>query len=331
MHKGIAFLIGILLFFSASGSIIPAQQQRPGNERVDEIRHVLWGDVTLEGETDMKKSPKTINIILRTISGQIWGRDSVAPGGRYRFNSVPRGEYVLVVMVDDRVVMRENMLMMEQRPNDRRFDITLVLKGGEAGNAANPNLYARKDHNQDLFDKAQNYLSKDPKKAITYLEEIVKDDPDDFEAWTELGTAHFQRGKEKDAQKAYEKAIKAKPDYLLPMLNLSKIFISKKKADEAVLIATRAIETDPKSAAANYWLGEAYLLAKQGSKAVGFLNQALKLDSDGMAEAHLRLATLYDMAGYKDLAAKEYSQYLEKRPDYKDKKKMEKYISQNSQ
>jgi len=74
------------------------------------------------------------------------------------------------------------------------------------------------------------------------------------------------------------------------------------------------------------FLGEAYLQIKKGSKAVGYLNEAARL---GRPEAHLRLAALYDAVGMKDKAAIEYEQFLEKKPDYPDKKKLQKYISDN--
>ena len=48
-----------------------------------------------------------------------------------------------------------------------------------------------------------------------------------------------------------------------------------------------------------------------------------------MAEAHLRLAALYHGAGLKDKAAAEYEQFLKKKPDYPDRKKLEQYIVQN--
>ena len=44
---------------------------------------------------------------------------------------------------------------------------------------------------------------------------------------------------------------------------------------------------------------------------------------------HLRLALLYNGAGMKDKAALEYEQFLKKRPEYPDRKKLEKYIAAN--
>jgi len=41
------------------------------------------------------------------------------------------------------------------------------------------------------------------------------------------------------------------------------------------------------------------------------------------------LAALYHGAGMKDKAAAEYEAFLKKRPDYKDRKKLQDYIVQN--
>ena len=57
--------------------------------------------------------------------------------------------------------------------------------------------------------------------------------------------------------------------------------------------------------------------------------EALKLDPVGKAEAHLRLAALYNGAGMKDKAANEYVEFLKKKPDYPERKKLEQYIAEN--
>jgi len=92
---------------------------------------------------------------------------------------------------------------------------------------------------------------------------------------------------------------------------------------------SRATEARPDSAEAHFLLGETYLELKQGSKAVPQLNEALRLDPNGKADAHLLLAALYDAAGLKDRAAGEYQQFLAKRPNFSDRKKLERYISEH--
>jgi tetratricopeptide (TPR) repeat protein len=110
------------------------------------------------------------------------------------------------------------------------------------------------------------------------------------------------------------------------MLNLGKLRLAQKNHDGAIDILSRAVETNQKSPDANYLLGEAYLGARKGSKAVGYLNQAILLDPVGKADVHLRLAALYKGAGLKDKAAAEYEMFLAKKPDYPDRKNLEQYI-----
>jgi tetratricopeptide (TPR) repeat protein len=105
--------------------------------------------------------------------------------------------------------------------------------------------------------------------------------------------------------------------------------MAQKNYDGAIDVLTRAVAATPPSAEANHLLGECYLQIKKGSKAVGYLNEAIKLDPIGKAEVHLRLATLYNAAGAKDRAALEYEKFLEKKPDYPEKKKLQQYIQEN--
>lgn len=79
----------------------------------------------------------------------------------------------------------------------------------------------------------------------------------------------------------------------------------------------------------NHLLGEALLQGRKGSMAVGYLNKAIELDPVGKAELHLRIAALYNAAGYKDMASAEYKKFLEKVKDHPDRKKLEQYIKDN--
>ncbi len=64
---------------------------------------------------------------------------------------------------------------------------------------------------------------------------------------------------------------------------------------------------------------------------VGHLAEALRLDPIGKAQAHLRLAALFNGAGMKDKAANEYQEFLKKQPSYKDRRRLEEYIKENLQ
>jgi tetratricopeptide (TPR) repeat protein len=112
-------------------------------------------------------------------------------------------------------------------------------------------------------------------------------------------------------------------------MSLGRLRRQQKNFDGAITALDRAVAVQPASADANYLLGDSYLQIKKGSKAVGYLNEALKLDPAGKADAHLLLAALYNGAGMKDKAAAEYEEFLKKKPDYADRKKLEAYIAAN--
>jgi tetratricopeptide (TPR) repeat protein len=225
-------------------------------------------------------------------------------------------------------------MIQELRKTDIRRDIELEWRGGSknsaAGTVSADMVYDRTPENKARFEKATEAMRrKDNKQAATLLGEIVAVDPKDFIAWSDLGTIHFKENRLDEAEKAYRRALEAKPSFLLALLNMGKTRIAGKNFDGAIETLTEAVRLHPQSADANYFLGEAYLQIKKGSRAVGYLYESLKLDPIGHAEAHLRLAALYNAAGLKDKAAVEYEEFLKKKPDHPDRKRLEQYIKEN--
>jgi tetratricopeptide (TPR) repeat protein len=112
----------------------------------------------------------------------------------------------------------------------------------------------------------------------------------------------------------------------MALIALGRLHSNQKKFAEAIDPLTKALALQPKSGEANLLLGEAYIQLQKGSTAVSYLNEAAK---NGKPEAHLRLGWLYNAAGMKDKAAAEYEEFLKKKPDYSERKKLEEYISAN--
>ena len=112
-------------------------------------------------------------------------------------------------------------------------------------------------------------------------------------------------------------------------MNIGRISLAKSNVEVAIKFLERATELEPSSPRAFQLLGEAYLLAKKGTLGVEALNEAIRLDPVGMADSHLLMAALYDKAGAKSYASREYKLFLEKKPEHADRKKFEKYIKDN--
>jgi len=298
--------------------------------------HSLYGDLRID-DSGAEKVPQTYTVILARVPGFEPRRVTVQSGGRYRFNEVPNGEYNLTVELEGQEVARIPLLLQERRSTDIRRDIELAWKADSpdapaqrAGAGTALEIYARPKENGAPFRDAQEALGKkDFRKAASLLDGITGRDPKDFEAWTELGTSLFNLQKMKEAEAAYRKALEQRPGYAPAQMNLGKVLLARKDYAGAVEALGRAAEDHPESADAHYYLGEACLQIKKGSKAAVHLNEALRLDPVGKADAHLRLGALYNAAGMKDRAANEYEQYLKKVPSHPDREKLLRYIEQN--
>lgn len=299
--------------------------------------HILFGDFKVDESQGGDLKPMSFQIILYSISGHVVSRQPISNNGRYRFMDVTNGEYDIVVEVENVEVARIRILLAEPVKTDIRKDISLEWRPtpgaqstSQIGTISAIDTYKRTPANESQFNKALAAIKTEKyDEALALLDKILIADPKDFMAWTEIGTIKFKQGRFAEAEKPYQQALETNSSYIVALMNLGKLRIAEKKYDAAIEVFNRAVAAHPRSADANYFLGEAYLQIKKGSKAVGYLNEALRLDPMGKAEIHLRLAALYNGAGMKDKAVQEYEQFLGKKPDYPGKKKLEQYISEN--
>jgi tetratricopeptide (TPR) repeat protein len=295
----------------------------------------LFGDVKIDDSKAGPAAPPNVTIVLyKDVGGEV-ARQSVSNGSRYRFSNLKTGDYELAIVVDSNEVTRVRVVIQGLSNSPYGFQQDLEFEWKPKASAANPksgivsaaDAYSRSPANKSLFQKAQEAVDKKKyDQAVTLLRQIVDSDKLDFQAWTLLGTVYRVQEKSADAEKAYLNAIEARPTFALALVDLGRLRSSQKKFEEAIEPLTRAVESQPESAEANLLLGEADIQIRKGSKAIGYLNEAARL---GRPEAHLRLGWLYNAAGMKDKAAAEYEEFLKKKPDYPDRKKLEEYISAN--
>lgn len=332
-------IAGLLFAFLLLGVVAIAQAQAGRGISLDPVSRqpgfIVFGDIEVTG-TEAESKPLTFTLLLKTKTGQTLDRQRVGGKGRYQFNDVPLGDYDIVVEFEELEVSRTPIKLTGMLTRFRQ-DIGLELRLGKpASTSANPptisaaDAYERKGSNKGRFEKAEEALNKkEYDKAVTILNQIIADDPQDFQALAELGYAYLKQNNNAEAEKAYLRSTEVRPTFFLALFSLGRLRMQQKNFEGAIAILDRAVTVQPASAEANYQLGSAYLQIKKGSKAVGYLNEALKLDPAGKADAHLLLAALYNGAGMKDKAATEYEEFLKQKPDYAERKKLEAYIAAN--
>jgi tetratricopeptide (TPR) repeat protein len=326
-----SFVIALALAFSPEFASPSQAQSRPGAGT--QRNFTLWGDVKVDESQREERKPLIFDVILYTRGNDVFARQRVSNNGRFRFNNIFNGDYYLAIELDSIEINRIALVISGQYADDIKQDIELewrAIASRTAGVVSVADSYQRSANNKALYQKStKDISSKKYSEAIATLRELVAADPKDFPAWSDLGMVYFIQKDLEEAEKSFVSAAAANPSYFPALLSMGRIKLARKNYEGAVESLEAALKIDPKSGSANYFLGEAYLQLKKGSKAVGYLNEALVLDPIGMAEAHLRLATLYNGAGYKDRAAAEYEAFLKKKPDYAERKKLEEYIAQN--
>jgi cytochrome c-type biogenesis protein CcmH/NrfG len=333
-RQRIILLIGFILVLQSvavAQRSLPTSSSQPGAGT--RRNFTLYGDLKVEDSPSDSQATTMFDVILYTRGNEPFARQRVGNGGRYRFNNIYNGDYYLVVELENVEVARIPLLISENAVEHIKQDLELKWRGGARpapGVLSAAESYDRSKQNATLFDKAMKEMKKnDLNQAATTLRSVVEADPKDYPAWNELGMVYFIQRDLEAAANSYTKAIELKPDYVNALVSLGRVRLTQKNNEEAVKVLEAALKADPKSPQANYFLGEAYLSVKKGSLAVGYLNESIKLDPIGMANAHLRLATLYNLAGRKEQAALEYNEFLKKKPDYPEAQKLRDYIMAN--
>ena len=291
---------------------------------------LLYGRIYVKTHNAGAPFPKISVLLVSRDQGS--KRLSVGRTGNYCFKRTETGGGNLIVDIDGVEVARRALPTMAVPQHREDFDILVDTPGTIAAPAVISSKFHHppSDKTVELYKKAAiAEAAKDVEKTTELLKQIVALDPADFRAWAMLGAYQLQRRSFQEAEIALRKSIELKQDYPSPWLTVGRLRIEQKQFEAAIEILKHAAELDPMSARAFQYLGDAYLQARQGSLGVEALRKSIGLDPIGMADNHLSIARLYELAGAKQLAAQELKLFLEKRPDHPERKKLEKNIKEN--
>lgn len=290
----------------------------------------IYGRIVARGYDPALKSPRITVIFLD--AQQTHGRLPIDKSGNYCFRRSASGGGTIIIEVDGIETARKSISSLSATRQREDFEISLPQTQplGAPGVVSVKFSRPRNEKTVDLYQKAAEAESSgNAEKAVKYVKEIVEIDAEDFIAWAKLGSLHFESNALADAEAAFRKAIELKPEYTPALLNLGTLLAVRKDFEAAIDILKKAVTDDPSSGRGFRLLGEAYLQVRKGTLGLEALNESLRLDPVGMAECHLLIARLYDLAGAKNLAAAEYREFLKKVPKHPDKKKFEQYIRDN--
>ena len=332
--------IGTLVFLSAA-FLFPryAQAQAAGDVCGDTAGSTVWlsskvvyGTVKLIGADRLSKPPKMSVILM------LGTRTTTTPvaenSGNYCFRDTDGSGATLIVEVDGREVGREVLeTVSSTSPKQFRRDFDIQIGPSQPRKPAVISAkfpYSRNDRNSKLYAGAVAALdAKDYDTSERTLKKIVETDKDDFWAWAKLGAAQMEKNDLANAEKSFRHSLDLKSDFVPAMVSLGRVYLLQKQFDQAIEIFLSATKSDPTAARAFQLLGESYLMVRKGTLGVAALDEAIRLEPVAMAECHLLKARLYDRAGAKSYASREYKIFLEKVPNHPEAKTFSKYIQDN--
>lgn len=291
----------------------------------------VYGRVVLLGVDRNAKAPR-ITVILNDTQ-QMSNRQRLDKTGNYCFRRVGAGGGSLTVEVDGLEVARRALPV--SGPLQQREDFEVYAKPAKSdappGAISARFLHPPNEKTAPLYRKVVDAEREDDTKtAEESLNEIVLLDPADFVALAKLGSLYLKQNKLTEAEAAFRKSLELKVEYTPAWIHVAKVRMAQKRFDESAEILKHASTLEPSNGRIFQLLGEVYLQAKKGSLGADALKKALELDPIGMADCHLLLGRLFDLAGAKGMAAAEYKAFLEKVPEHPDRKKLERYIRENS-
>ena len=193
--------------------------------------------------------------------------------------------------------------------------------GSPSGSQANDNFKKERVLSQDWlnhYGQAERYLELNHfDQATLEFEEVLKIDPESFEAHTGIGFIYIQLGKYDQALASFNKAIEINPEYAQAYDNIGVVYSLKRQYQEAIPYFEKAIYVNPEYAAAYNNLGSTYLFLNRYPEAVIYYQKAFQIDPQN-ADSAYNLGVAYQDLG-KSQDAKDYF-----------KKALELYRAQNN-
>lgn len=238
----IAIGVALFLFTPALASSAAQGEQAPGP--VTEVRGTV--------RTGRSGSQPTVGVTLQSTSGGLPQYTSTDMFGRFSFDQVPVGSYVILIDAPGYAPVRRTMDVAAEGPN---VEVSITLR--PLGNRRATSKAPRND--TYLVSVRQLRI---PAKARKEYEKGIQ------------SAAH---GKTDDAIKRWEKSIRFFPQYAEAYAQLSKVYAARSDFARATEAANHAIDIDSRNADAYLSLGYIYVKEKDFLKAKKAFANAVRL------------------------------------------------------
>ncbi len=176
----------------------------------------------------------------------------------------------------------------------------------------------RKSKSSEAFNKGLRASQKDKHEdALAWYKTSVVADPDNPNAWKNIGYTYAKLNNETESRKAYEKALELDPKDESIALEVIRFYIAEKNEtgyNNALKLLRKALEHNPKSSLLELEAGEVFSALGKHDSAIFHMEKAAELDPQNPAIYFNIGATCYNAEDYAN-AAKYLEMYITKAPD----------------
>jgi Flp pilus assembly protein TadD/cytochrome oxidase Cu insertion factor (SCO1/SenC/PrrC family) len=202
--------------------------------------------------------------------------------------------------------------------NDFTYGVALFQHGylDQAAESLQQVIAAQPQNTEAYYNLGTLYLRKNNlAEAKRYLEKTVKLRPEYPEAWNNLGMIAGQQNQYDEAIRNFTQSLAKRPDYVIALLNLGNIHRRQGNVAESTRLLNRAVELEPENAEANYSLGMLYARQNDVSQATELLQKAVALRPD-YADAINNLGVLYVRQGKNSDAEQQFTTCIRVAPNF---------------
>ena len=231
------------------------------------------------------------------------------PDGAFRFNSLPPGDYTVVVDGGKEYETSREPVNLDRQGGGRA--VTVAVQMRLKANSSNPAFANVPAAAIDLYQKGVAAAQKgNAKSAVDLLNKAVIASPGFALALNELGVQYLKLSQWDKAAETFEALLKLRPTDATTQLNLGIAFYNQNKLDQAETHLREALKLKSSGPSAHYYLGMALLKTKRYEEAQKELQLTVSNGGENIALVHKYLGGLYLSAHQNAAAADELEKYL---------------------
>ena len=198
-------------------------------------------------------------------------------------------------------------------------ELVLTRQAGLTGDTVSATSLQAPGKASKLYDKAlDESRKKEPKvdKIAALLEDAVKEYPKYAVAWNLLGDMRAKLGLDDQAMAAYENAVAADPQFILPYPGLVRLVAGSGDMERTAALGEKALELNPNLDDVRFFVCAAQLRGGQNENAIATANQMIERGAaTRFPQAYQLLGAAYANTGQYQAAATNFRKFLEADPN----------------